>query len=111
VHMVGGLVGVVLTGVFASLAVNAAGEAGGWTQLGRQVVLAVAGIVYPFVMTWIILWVTDRTVGLRVSPGEEETGLDLGEHGEVGYQLADPQVSLASDGLAAASGGPQATEA
>jgi Amt family ammonium transporter len=40
VHMVGGVEGVVLTGVFASLAVNAAGEAGGWTQLGRQAVLA-----------------------------------------------------------------------
>ena len=45
------------------LAVNAAGEAGGLVQLGRQAVLAVAGIVYPFVMTWIILWITDRTVG------------------------------------------------
>jgi Amt family ammonium transporter len=79
--------------VFASLAVNAAGEAGGWTQLGRQAVLAVVGIAYPFVMTWIILWVTDRTVGLRVSPGDEEAGLDLSEHGEVAYQLADPQVT------------------
>ena len=101
VHMVGGVIGVVLTGVFASLAVNAAGEAGGWTQLGRQAVLAVAGIAWPFVMTWIILWVTDRTVGLRVSPGDEEGGLDLSEHGEVAYQLAE----------AAAPGSPHATEA
>lgn len=41
----------------------AAGEAGGWTQLGRQAVLAVVGIAWTFVMTWIILWVTDHTVG------------------------------------------------
>ena len=42
VHMVAGALGVVLTGVFASLAVNAAGEPAGWTQLGRQAVLAIA---------------------------------------------------------------------
>jgi Amt family ammonium transporter len=86
VHMVAGALGVILTGVFASLAVNAAGEAGGLTQLGRQAVLAVAAIVYPFVMTWIILWVTDHVVGLQVDPEEEEVGLDLAEHGETGYE-------------------------
>jgi Amt family ammonium transporter len=94
VHLVGGMVGVVLTGVFASLVVNAAGEAGGWTQLGRQVVLAAAGVVWPFVMTWVILWVTDKTVGLQVAPEEEEVGLDLAEHGESGYELA-PSADLA----------------
>src|SRR5580700_9714882 len=107
VHMVGGAIGVLLTGVFASLAVNAAGEAGGWTQLGRQAVLAVVGIAYPFVMTWIILWVTDRTVGLRVSPGDEEAGLDLSEHAEVAYRLA---AGMTGDGMVAASGAPQITE-
>jgi Amt family ammonium transporter len=88
VHMVGGAIGVVLTGVFASLAVNAAGEAGGWTQLGRQAVLAVVGIAFPFVMTWIILWVTDHTVGLHVSSEDEQAGLDLSEHAELAYQTA-----------------------
>jgi Amt family ammonium transporter len=91
--------------------VNAAGEAGGWTQLGRQAVLAVAGIAYPFVMTWIILWVTDRTVGLRVSPGDEETGLDLSEHAEAGYQRAEAAVDMTSDSMVAAPGAAQATEA
>ena len=62
--------------------------------------LAVVGIAYPFVMTWIILWVTDRTVGLRVSPGDEVAGLDLSEHGEVAYQATE-----------AAVGTPQPTEA
>jgi Amt family ammonium transporter len=85
VHMVGGFVGVVLTGVFASLAVNALGEPGGWTQLGRELVLALAALVFPFVMTWIILWFTDKTVGLRVSVAEQVAGLDVGEHAEVGY--------------------------
>jgi len=86
VHMVGGAIGVVLTGIFASLAVNPAGQAGGLTQLGRQLVLAVAGIVYPFIMTWVILWLTDHTIGLRVSADEEQAGLDLSEHGEGAYQ-------------------------
>jgi ammonium transporter, Amt family len=103
VHMVGGAVGVVLTGVFASLAVNAAGEAGGWTQLGRQLVLAVAAIIYPFVATLAILWLTDRVVGLRVSPDEEEAGLDLGEHGEGSYDWSVPRLLAAADSAAAGS--------
>ena len=109
--MVGGFIGVVLTGAFASLAVNAAGEAGGWTQLGRQAVLAVVGIAYPFVMTWIILWVTDRTVGVQVSAEDEQAGLDLSEHGEPGYQPVAAAVGVTSDGMMAAPDGPRATEA
>jgi Amt family ammonium transporter len=94
VHMVGGIVGVVLTGVFSSLAVNAAGEPGGLTQLGRQAVLAVTAVVYPFVMTWLILLVTDKLVGIKVSEAEEEEGLDLGEHGEESYDWSRPVVSM-----------------
>jgi Amt family ammonium transporter len=86
VHMVGGFVGVILTGVFASLVVNAAGVSGGMVQLGRQTVLALAGLVFPFVMTWIILWITDKTVGLRVSDGDQDAGLDMSEHAEIGYE-------------------------
>jgi Amt family ammonium transporter len=108
VHMVGGMIGVVLTGVFASLAVNAAGQPGGLTQLGRQLVLAVAGIAYPFVMTWGILWLTDKTVGLRVDPEDEQTGLDLAEHGEPAYDVVPASVlapaGVATNGESAASG-------
>jgi Amt family ammonium transporter len=86
VHMVGGFVGVVLTGIFASLAVNAFGVAGGILQFGRQSVLALAGLVFPFVMTWAILWITDKTVGLRVSVGDQDAGLDASDHAEVAYE-------------------------
>jgi Amt family ammonium transporter len=86
VHMVGGFIGVILTGVFASLAVNALGVPGGMLQFGRQCVLAFAGVVFPFVMTFIILWVTERTVGLRVSDGDQDAGLDMSEHAESGYK-------------------------
>jgi Amt family ammonium transporter len=86
VHMVGGFIGVVLTGVFASLAVNALGVRGDLAQFGRQSMLAVAGLIFPFVMTLVILWVTDKTVGLRVSESEEVSGLDMGEHAEAAYE-------------------------
>jgi Amt family ammonium transporter len=95
VHMVGGALGVVLTGVFARLAVNAAGIAGGWTQLSRQCVLAVAPVVWAFGMTWIVLWVVDKVVGLRVSRDEEAAGLDLGELAEAAYDTSDDEVALA----------------
>jgi Amt family ammonium transporter len=85
VHMVGGLLGVVLTGAFASLAVNAAGAAGGWLQFGRQSVLAVVALVFPFVMTYLLLWVTDHTVGLRVKVDDQLSGLDRVDHGENAY--------------------------
>jgi len=110
VHMVGGAIGVLLTGVFASLAVNAAGEAGGWTQLGRQAVLALVGIAYPFIMTWIILWVTDHVIGLQVSPDDEAAGLDLAEHAETGYELPQAPVDMTSDTMAASSAAPHATD-
>src|SRR6266704_7213108 len=108
VHMVGGLIGFVLTGVFASLAVNAAGQPGGLTQLGRQAVLAIAGIAYPFVMTWVILWITDKTVGLQVDPEQEQAGLDLTEHGEPAYDVRAASVleiaGVTSNGEPAARG-------
>ncbi|MGC2169672.1 MAG: hypothetical protein WA580_11275 [Acidimicrobiales bacterium] len=55
------------------------------TQFGRQLVLALAGLVFPFVMTWAILWITDKTVGLRVSDADQGAGLDMSDHAEAGY--------------------------
>jgi Amt family ammonium transporter len=102
VHMVGGFIGVVLTGVFASLVVNAAGASGGWLQLGRQSVLALLGLAYPFAMTWGIMWITERSVGLRVSLNEQAIGLDLGEHSETGYEW--PPETIKQPGTAIAGG-------
>ncbi len=87
VHMVGGIIGVLLTGVFASLAVNAAGAAASLAQLGKQGVLAGVTVVFSFVATLAILKVTDLTVGLRVSEEHEDVGLDASQHGEVGYRF------------------------
>lgn len=90
VHMVGGFLGVVLTGVFASLAVNAAGAQGGWAQLGRQGILAIVALVYPFVVTMLLLWITDRLVGLRVTPQEDAEGLDESQLSDESVTIAEP---------------------
>src|SRR5260370_8408227 len=68
VHMIGGAIGVLLTGVFASLAVNAAGQHGGWTQPRRQAVLGLVAIAYPFVITWLHLWLTHPALALPTPP-------------------------------------------
>ena len=97
VHLVGGFIGVVLTGVFADLAVNAVGASGGLLQFGRQSLLAVAGFVFPFVMTIGILWFTDKTVGLRVSDSEQVSGLDMGEHAESAYEWPWATIQLGEE--------------
>lgn len=60
---------------------------GGFTLLGRQSVLALVGMVFPFVASLGVLWVTDKLVGLRVPPEAEAAGLDVGEHSEIAYGL------------------------
>jgi Amt family ammonium transporter len=96
VHLVGGIVGALLTGVLASTAVNA--FEGGIAQLGRQAIGVGATLGFSFVATWIILWVVDKIVGVRVSEDEEVTGLDLSQHAEVGYSLVDRGGSVGSTG-------------
>jgi Amt family ammonium transporter len=87
VHMVGGVLGVLLTGAFASLAINAAGAAASLAQVGKQAVLAAVTVGYSFVATMAILKITDLTVGVRLTDEHEDAGLDLSQHGEVGYRL------------------------
>ncbi|MEP6973640.1 MAG: ammonium transporter [Actinomycetota bacterium] len=89
VHMVGGIIGVLLTGAFASLAINASGAAASLTLVGKQAVLAGVTVVFSFVATLALLKLTDITVGLRVSDEHEELGLDLSQHGEVAYRLGE----------------------
>jgi len=94
VHMVGGIIGALLTGVFASIAINPAGANGSIGQLGKQVVAVAVTLVYSFVVTMVILKIADVTVGLRVSDEEEVTELDLSQHSEVGYSFTDRGGSL-----------------
>jgi Amt family ammonium transporter len=87
VHMVGGIIGVLLTGVFASLAINPTGAAGSLAQLGKQGVLAGVTVAFSFVATIVVLKITEVTVGLRVTDEHEDVGLDVSQHGEVAYRL------------------------
>lgn len=86
VHGVGGLVGIVLAGVFsaASFGGSIVGLDIG-AQLGVQVYGAIFAIVYTAVVSFIVLKVVDVLVGLRVNEDEESQGLDITDHGEVGY--------------------------
>jgi ammonium transporter, Amt family len=87
VHLIGGIVGALLTGVLASTAVNA--FSGGLGQLGRQAAAVGATLVFSFGATMAILKVVDVIVGVRVSDEEEVVGLDLSQHSEVGYTFGE----------------------
>jgi Amt family ammonium transporter len=90
VHGVGGMIGTLLTGVFAATALGGIGYPEGQT-MGGQVLVQLAGIaavaVWCGVITYVALKVTDALVGMRVAPEEETEGLDTVLHNETGYSL------------------------
>ncbi|MDI6858146.1 MAG: ammonium transporter [Dehalococcoidia bacterium] len=89
VHGAGGVWGALATGMFASLAVNAAGSdgliAGNLSLVGTQALAIAVTAAFSFVATAVILKVLDVTMGLRVSEEEELMGLDATQHGERAY--------------------------
>jgi Amt family ammonium transporter len=90
VHGVGGVLGTLLTGVFAAAALGGVGYAEGQT-MGGQVLVQLAGIVavglWSGVITYVLLKVSDAVAGMRVSSEEETEGLDTVLHNETGYNL------------------------
>ncbi len=84
VHGVGGLVGALLTGVFASEAIGgtAGGLEGNWAQVGHQAWGILATVLYAGALSWALLKGIDLAIGLRVTQDEEIEGLDLVLHGE-----------------------------
>jgi ammonium transporter, Amt family len=89
VHGIGGVLGTVLLGVFASKAVNAAGADGLWygnsTFFFKQFVAVAAASAYAFVFTYIMLSLINMITRVRVSEEEEALGLDVALHGEKAY--------------------------
>ena len=95
VHGAGGTLGAILTGLFATVAINpifgkgvgTGAIDGNWGQMLHQ--LAGVGMAWgiSIVGTLILLFVVDKTLGLRVSVEQEIAGLDLSQHGEEGYNL------------------------
>jgi Amt family ammonium transporter len=90
VHLVGGLVGTLLIGLLASAHVTSVDGllyGGGADQLGKQLVAAGATLVFSFVVTGALAWVLDKTMGFRVDPEHESSGIDLVLHAETAYDL------------------------
>jgi Amt family ammonium transporter len=100
VHGAGGTLGAILTGIFATAAVNpifgkdaqghplpTGGMDGNWHQIVNQIVGVAIAWVISIVGTLIILFLVDKTIGLRVSQEDENEGLDLSQHGEEGYEF------------------------
>ncbi len=94
IHGVGGIVGALFTGVFASELISGKDQANGifysfdangLSLLLGQIAAIVVTIVFSIVMTFIILKAIDLSIGLRISADQEECGLDQTDHGEEGY--------------------------
>lgn len=90
VHGMGGIIGSILTGVFATRCVTGEGGAegalyGDWHQLWVQTVATLVSIAYSIIVTYILYVLIDNTIGMRVCRRVEEEGLDIYEHGESAY--------------------------
>ena len=89
VHGIGGVLGVILLGVFASKAMNAGGAdgllAGGTHVFVVQCLAALGGALYAFLFTYLMLAVINVFVTVKVSEAEEDEGLDASLHGERAY--------------------------
>jgi Amt family ammonium transporter len=93
VHLVGGLVGTLMIGLLATTGVNEAGQdglfyGGGAALLGKQALAAIAVMAYSFVLTFIIGFILNKTIGFRVSEEAEVGGIDEHEHAESGYEFS-----------------------
>ncbi|GAA1383934.1 ammonium transporter [Catellatospora chokoriensis] len=95
VHLVGGVVGAVSVGLFASHAVNPKAAdglflGGGYTLLGAQSLATLAVIGWSLLATVVICRFTDRLFGNRLTARDESIGLDLSQHGETAYVFDRP---------------------
>jgi ammonium transporter, Amt family len=111
VHLVGGLVGTIIIGFLATADAPAGVDGlfygGGVDQLWRQIVGALAVLVFSFVLTLVIGIAIQKTIGFRITEEDEITGIDNVEHAESGYDFA----SLGSSGSTAPLAGQARAEA
>jgi len=94
VHLVGGILGSLLLGVFADTGVNSLGadgliNGGGVTLFGKQLVAVLATLAFSGIMSFAIAKVVQATIGLRASADDEALGLDTSQHAETGYNLSE----------------------
>ena len=91
VHLIGGISGALLLGLFADMKVNSLGFngvffGGGSTLLVNQIIAIAATFAFSFIVTWVAAKILDATIGLRVSQEDELVGLDQSQHAEAAYQ-------------------------
>ena len=89
VHLVGGITGSILLGVFANEAVGGLLAGAGSSLLGKQAVAVGATIAYSGVVSFILAKIVDKTIGLRVPEDDEASGLDLSQHAESAYAAGE----------------------
>ena len=91
VHLVGGVVGSLLIGLFATEKITGGAKGlfygGGFDLLGKQTIAVLAVAAYSFAVSWVLGKAIDRTVGFRISADDETTGIDLTSHAETAYEL------------------------
>jgi Amt family ammonium transporter len=87
IHLVGGLIGTLYIGIFGT-GIGLI-DTGSLTQLGAQAIGAFSVLIYSFVLTFIIGWIIQKTMGFRIKNEDELAGVDTVVHGEEGYAL-DP---------------------
>ena len=91
VHGVGGALGTILAGIFASNSLGIFSGQGDGAAIGDQLLIQLTGVVsvavYTAIVSFVILKVVDAMLGLRVSEDEETEGLDLNQHNERGYDI------------------------
>ena len=94
VHLIGGVLGALTIGFFATKMTNSAGAngifyGGSWSLLQHQTVAVLAVVAYSFIVTYILGKILDKTIGLRISDEAEYSGLDLSQHGETAYETVN----------------------
>jgi Amt family ammonium transporter len=87
IHLVGGLIGTLYIGLLG----NNVGLFFGFgaAQLGKQAIAAFAVLIYSFVLSFVIAWIIEKTMGFRVKNEDEIAGIDTVVHGEEGYILLE----------------------
>jgi Amt family ammonium transporter len=106
VHLVGGLVGCLSIGFLGTTAVNSLGAdglfyGGGLTLLGKQALGAFAVLAYSFVVTLVLGYGIEKTIGFRVTRDAETEGVDVVEHAESAYEFE----SMGGSGFGGLGGG------
>jgi Amt family ammonium transporter len=89
IHLVGGIVGTLFIGLFGQNVGLFLGN--GFDQLGKQAIGVLVVMVYAFAISYALGWLIQKTIGFRVTSTDEIAGVDLVQHGEVGYAGTDPR--------------------